>query len=101
MIDALHAQASVQQLCTVFDCPWSTDYYRPVQRDETARLTTIEQGLLRRPWFGYRRVVAPLQREGIQGGATVVRRRRKTLGSTCSVGPVRVQTTDSHHAYSR
>lgn len=101
MIAALHAQTSVQQLCTVFDCPRSTYYYRPVQRDETVLLTAIEQVLMRRPWFGYRRVVAQLQREGIQVGETVVRRLLKTLGHTCSVGPVRVQTTDSHHAYTR
>lgn len=75
----------------VFDCARSTDYYRPVQRDETAVLAAIEQVLMRRPWFGYRRVVAQL----------VVRRLLKTLGHTSSVGQVRVQTTDSYHAYTR
>jgi putative transposase len=101
MIDTLHAQASVQHLCAVFDCPRSSYFYRPVQRDETALLTAIEQVLMRRPWFGYRRVVAQLRREGIQGGETVVRRLLKVLGHACSVGPVRVQTTDSRHAYTR
>jgi hypothetical protein len=52
MIDVLHAQASIQQLCAVFDCPRSTYYYRPVERDETALLAAIEQVLMRRPWFG-------------------------------------------------
>jgi putative transposase len=101
MIDTLHSQASVQQLCAVFDCPRSTYYYRPVKRDETALLTAIEQVLMRHPWFGYRRVVAQLQRDGIQVGETVVRRLLKVLGHTCSVGQVRVQTTDSRHAYTR
>src|SRR5512140_3163165 len=101
MIDTLRAETSVQHLCTVFDCPRSTYYYRPVQRDETALLAAIEQVLMRHPWFGYRRVVAQLQREGVQVGETVVRRLLKTLGHTCSVGSVRVQTTDSHHSYTR
>ncbi len=101
MIDALQAESSVQQLCAVFDCPRSTYYYQPVQRDEAALLAAIEQVLMRHPWFGYRRVVAQLQREGVQVGETVVRRLLKTLGHSCSVGQVRVQTTDSHHAYTR
>ncbi len=101
MIDTLHSQASIKRLCAVFDCPRSTDYYRPTQRDETALLTAIEQVLMHRPWFGYRRVVAQLQREGVQVGETVVRRLLKTLGHTCSVGQVRVQTTDSRHPYTR
>ncbi len=101
MIETLQPQASVKQLCAVFDCPRSTYYYQPVRRDETALLTAIEQVLMRCPWFGYRRVVAQLQREGIAVGETVVRRLLKGLGHTCSVGRVRVQTTDSHHPYTR
>src|SRR5688572_31703513 len=61
----------------------------------------MEQILMRRPWFGYRRVVAQLHREGVQVGETVVRRLLKVLGHTRSVGQVRVQTTDSHHPYTR
>lgn len=101
MIDTLQAEASIQQQCAVFDCPRSPYYYGPVQRDETALLAAIEQVLMRRPWFGYRRVVAQLQREGVQVGERVVRRLLKTLGPTCSVGPVRIQTTDSRHSYTR
>ena len=101
MIDALHSQASLKRLCAVFDCPRSTYYYRPKERDETALVTAIEQVLMRRPWFGYRRVLAQLQRAGVQVGETVVRRLLKTLGHTCSVGQVRVQTTDSRHPYTR
>ena len=52
MSDALHTQAPIKQLCAAFDCPRSSDYYRPVQRDETAWLATIEQVLMRRPWCG-------------------------------------------------
>lgn len=71
------------------------------QLSATALLAAIEQGLMRRPWCGYRRVTAQLQREGVQVGETGVRRWLKTLGHTCSVGSVGVQTTDSDHAYTR
>jgi putative transposase len=101
MIQDLNSQASVKQLCEVFDCPRSSYYYQPVQHAEGSLLAAIEQVLMRRPWFGYRRVVAQLQREGVNVGETVVRRLLKGLGHTCSVGQVRVQTTDSNHPYTR
>jgi transposase InsO family protein len=101
MIGSLQSQASVKRLCEVFDCPRSTYYYRTVQRDETALLGAIEQILMRRPFFGYRRVLAQLQREGVEAGETVVRRLLKILGHTRTVGQVRVQTTDSNHPYTR
>jgi putative transposase len=101
MIAALQSEASIKQLCEVFDCPRSTYYYQAPQRDETEVVEAIEQVLMRRPWFGYRRVVAQLQREGVQVGETVVRRLLKALGHSCSVGKVSVQTTDSRHSYTR
>jgi len=99
MINALQSEASIKRLCEAFDCPRSTYYYRPAQRDETAVIEAIEQVLMRRPWFGYRRVVAQLQREGVHVGETVVRRLLKALGHSRSVGKVNVQTTDSRHSY--
>jgi transposase InsO family protein len=72
-----------------------------VHHDESAVLSAIEQVLMRHPWFGYRRVVAQLQRDGTQVGETVVRRLLKILGHSRSVGQVRVQTTDSKHLYTR
>jgi len=101
MIGSLHKEASVKRLCEVFDCPRSTYYYQTVRQDETALLSAIEQVLMRRPFFGYRRVVAQLPREGLAVGETVVRRLLKGLGHSRSVGQVRVQTTDSNHPYTR
>jgi len=101
MIQALKAEAPLQRLCQVFDCPRSTYYYQSVRADETPLLTAIEQVLMRRPWFGYRRVVAQLKREGTPVGETVVRRLLKALSHSRSVGQVRVQTTDSQHTYTR
>jgi putative transposase len=101
MIQSLQVEASVKRLCEVFDCPRSTYYYQAREHDESLLLSAIEQILMRRPFFGYRRVLAQLQREGVPVGETVLRRLLKGLGHSCSVGQVRVQTTDSNHPYTR
>lgn len=101
MIDQLRSQAPIKQLCTLFACPRSTYYYRASRRDEQAVLDAIEQVLMHQPWFGYRRVVAQLQREGWTVGERVVRRLLKGLARTRSVGRVRARTTDSNHPYTR
>jgi transposase InsO family protein len=72
-----------------------------VYRDETALLTAVEQVLMRRAWYGYRRVLAQLKRDGLSIGETVVRRLLGQLEHSRSVGQVRVQTTDSQHPYTR
>jgi putative transposase len=101
VIDQLRDQGPITQLCALFGCPRSTDYYRAPRRDEQAVLEAIEQVLMHQPWFGYRRVVAQLKRDGWAVGERVVRRLLKSLPHTRSVGRVRVQTTDSHHPYIR
>lgn len=101
MIQSLQADAPIQQLCQVFDCPRSTYYYQSMKHNEADLVTAIEAVLMRRPWFGYRRVVAQLHREGVAVGETVVRRILRQLAHTHSVGQVRVQTTDSNHPYTR
>jgi putative transposase len=101
MIDPLRDQASIQQLCTLFCCPRRTYYYRAERHDEQAVVDAIEQVLMHQPWFGYRRVVAQLKREGWTVGERLVRRLLKGLQRTRSVGRVRVQTTNSQHPYTR
>ena len=101
MIQQLSTQAPVRELCDLFDCPRSTYYYQSGRRDDSRLITAIEQVLRRRPWFGYRRVVAQLNRDGIQVGETVVRRLLKVLEHSRAVGQVRIQTTDSNHPYTR
>jgi hypothetical protein len=101
VIQRLSAEAPVRALCELFACPRSTYYYQSVRRDDSRLLTAIEQVLMHRPWFGYRRVVAQLKRDGVQVGETVVRRLLKVLAHSRAVGQVRVQTTDSNHAYTR
>lgn len=101
MIGALEGQAPVARLCALFECPRSTYYYKAVVQDESAAFEAVEQVLMRAPWFGYRRVVAQLRREGKVLGERVVRRILRELGHSRAVGRVQVNTTDSRHNYGR
>jgi transposase InsO family protein len=91
----------VSELCQWLGCPRSSYYAQAKNRDETRLLESIEQILLRFPFYGYRKVHKALMRQGIVVGQHQVRRLWRQLGSTRSVGKVRVQTTDSHHAHPR
>jgi transposase InsO family protein len=99
MIQSLQAEAPIQQLCEVLDCPGSTYYYQPIRRDEADLVAAIDQVLMRR--LGYRGGVAQLKREGVMVGETVARRLLRQLEHTRSVGQVQVQTTNSNHPYTR
>jgi hypothetical protein len=101
VVGQLRSEAPVRQLCTMFDCPRSSYYYQPARPHDEPLLTAIEQVLMRQPWFGYRRVVAQLQRDGQSVGETRVRRLLNQLQRTRSVGTVKVTTTASRHAYTR
>jgi transposase InsO family protein len=91
----------VSDLCQWLDCPRSSYYAQPKDKDETRLLESIEQILLRFPFYGYRKLHKALLRQGMVVGQHRVRRLLRQLGVTRSVGKVRVQTTDSHHAHPR
>jgi len=97
MIQSLRAEAPIQRLCEVFDCPGSTYYDQTGRRDETDLAASIEQVLMRRPWFGYRH--GPTTARVV--GEPFVRRTLRQLQPSRSVGQVRIQTTDSNHPYTR
>ena len=97
MISHLKENYSINFLCQVLNCPRSSYYYQSQPGDDEPLVEAIEQILLRWPFYGYRRVLAQLQRQGWLTGETRVRRLLKQLNHTRSVGRVRVQTTDSHH----
>jgi putative transposase len=102
MIDQMKNDYLVQQLCQVLDCPRSTYYARPQSHEPDAVLIESVEGILMRwPFYGYRRIVAQLKRQGIQSGERVVRAVLKWLGVSRRVGKVRVQTTDSNHPHPR
>lgn len=98
MISQLKASYPVAFLCQVLRLSRSSYYYEPEPTAEDEGLVeAIEQILLRWPFYGYRRVLAQLKRQAWEVGETRVRRLLKQLHHSCSVGRVRVQTTDSRH----
>ena len=101
MMQQMKADNPLRQLCATLDCPTSTVYYEPQNRDESHQVAAIEQVLLRFPFYGYRKVHKELLRRGVSVGEHVVRRLLREMGATRSVGKVRVQTTDSNHPHPR
>ena len=91
----------MSDLCQWLDCPRSSYYAQPKGKDETRLLETIEQILLRFPFYGYRKLHKALARQKLVVGEHRVRRLLRQLGVTRSVGRVRVQTTDSRHPHPR
>lgn len=101
MIDTLKSDYPVRQLCTVLGCSPSTYYYKTQTTSDTDLIAAIEDELMRRPFYGYRRVVQQLQRAGWSVGETRVRRLLKQLGHTARIGRVRICTTDSSQPHWR
>jgi putative transposase len=101
MIEQLQDSYPVERICGVLDCPRSSAYYVPSGRHDTEVVELIEQLLLRKPYFGYRRIAAQLKREGHTVNTKVVRRILKELGIRRKVGQVRIRTTDSSHPHWR
>ena len=91
----------MRDLCQWLDCPRSSYYFQPKDKEEMRLLESVEQILLCFPFYGYRKLHQALLRQGMVVGEHRVRRLLRQLGITGSVGKVRVQTTDSHHAHLR
>ncbi len=58
MIAQLKASYPIERLCAVLDCPRSSYYYQAVPNNHATRVEAVEQLLLRKPFFGYRRIAA-------------------------------------------
>lgn len=101
MIDQLKAEYPVRQLCDTLDCPPSTYYYRAQAKSDDSLIAGIEDIVMHWPFYGYRRILKQLHRQGWLVGETRVRRVLKAMGHTARVGRVRVRTTDSSHAHWR
>ena len=101
MIDQLREEYPVRQLCAVLDCSPSTYYYPSQAMSDENLITAIEDILMRWPFYGYRRVLKQLQRQGWLVGETRARRVLKEMGHTVKVGRVRIRTTDSSHPHWR
>jgi putative transposase len=74
MIDQLKDAYPVRQLCETLDCPPSTYYYQAQGQGDEDLIPGLEDILMRWPFYGYRRVLKQLQRQGWLVGETRVRR---------------------------
>ena len=98
MITQLSETYPARLVCELLGCPRSSYYYEPVVDPQDALLIeAIEPILMRWPFYGYRRVTAQMKRVGHSVGETRVRRLLRQMEHSCSVGRVRVVTTDSKH----
>jgi len=102
MITEMSQDYPVTLLCNLLGLSRST-FYRQAQEKagDPELLDTIEQIIMKKPYYGYRRVTHQLKREGYQVGETRVRRLLGALEHSCQVGKVRVSTTDSCHEHRR
>lgn len=72
MIAAMREQYPAKLACAALGLARSTYYYRPHQKAGDAQLlTAIEEVLMHRPYYGYRRITQQLKRRGAQVGERV------------------------------
>ena len=102
MIDQMKDAYPVAQLCWVLAFPRSSYYAHHQSHEPDVEVVEAMEAILRRwPFYGYRRILAQLKRQGMQVGEWLVRSLLKWLRVSRQVGKVRVQTTDSRHAHPR
>jgi transposase InsO family protein len=102
MIGQLKGSYAIERLCEALDCPRSSYYYEPSESDDQVLREAIEGILGRWPFYGYRRVTAQLEREGLPINSKVVRRVLNQQGHSGQVGQVKAPvTTQSKHKLPR
>lgn len=102
MIDQLKDSYPIERLCEALDCPRSSYYYEPSQSDDQVLREAIDAILGRWPFYGYRRVTAQLEREGLPINSKAVRRVLNQQGHSGQVGQVKAPvTTQSKHKLPR
>lgn len=74
MIDRLKAEYPIERLCAVLDCPRSSYYYAPSESDDGVLRSAIERIVGCWSFYGYRRVTAQLEWDGLPINSKAVRR---------------------------
>jgi len=98
MITKLSKEHPVKLMCKLLEIPRSTYYLRqPEKGGDQELLTVIDEIIMQRPYYGYRRITQQLKREGYQVGETRTRRLLRGLEHSCKAGKVRISTTNSKH----
>lgn len=102
MITEMGKEHPVKLLCKLLEIPRSTYYLqRPEKAGDQELLTAMEEIIMRRPYYGYRRITQQLKRTGHHVGETRARRLLGRLEHSCKVGKVRLSTTNSKHDFPR
>lgn len=99
----LRSEYPVAVLCQVLDYPRSGVYYQPTttEADESELKAAIQSVAGRYPRYGYRRITAPLKREGHGVNHKRVLRLMGELGIVGKPPRKRKRTTNSEHSYPR
>lgn len=98
MIRAISKDYPIKFVCQVLGLPRSTYYDIPAAKADDERfIAAIEKIIMKRPYYGYRRITHQLKRKGYKIGETRVRRLLKQLEHSCNVGKARISTTNSQH----
>ena len=96
MIEVVHADLSISARCRLLSISRSSFYYAPQpESDETlALMQVIDASFLDMPWYGSRRMVRHLRRQGVDIG----RRRVRRLMTKMGLSPIyqRPHTSDPH-----
>lgn len=79
MIDQRRTAYPIQSLCRVLNYSRSSYYYRRPPREDAMLHAQLRATEGQWPTYGYRRLTAQLQRDGLTIGQTRVRRLRKLL----------------------
>jgi len=102
MIKVISQDYPVAAVCDVLDLARST-YYEILQpkAGDAELKKAMEKIIMKRPYYGYRRILHEMQRKGHVVGETRIRRLLREMEHNCSMGRVSVSTTDSDHSMSR
>ena len=101
MITQLRTTYPVELLCRVLNYSRSSYYYRRQPRDEASVHARLRETQGRWPTYGYRRVTAQLQRDGLAISQNRVRRLRKLLHLQAKSKAKKRRTTNSQHVFPR
>ena len=102
-----HLDWPIARLCAALGVARSSLYYQPVQPapNEVQAQAAVREAVLtiagQWPTYGYRRITAQLQREGLVVNGKCVRRLMHEMGLAAKPKKRRKRTTNSDHAFSR
>jgi transposase InsO family protein len=91
----------IQRVCQALGYARSCDDHQPQPPDDRALPAVLRRVAGAWPTYGYRRLTAPLRREGQMVNSKRVRRVMRALGLLRPARGKRPRTTDSAHAFPR